>query len=69
NGFWPSRLVGLREAWESKSVNDLRDSYGQEWTYEQRHNLDLAAQTAYFIGVVILQFANLYGNKTTRRSV
>ncbi|CAF1372715.1 unnamed protein product [Adineta ricciae] len=69
NGFWPSRLIGLREAWESTSVNDLRDSYGQEWTYEQRHNLDLAAQTAYFIGVVILQFANLYGNKTTRRSV
>lgn len=69
NGFWPSRLVGLREAWESTSVNDLLDSYGQEWTYEQRHNLDLAAQTAYFIGVVIAQFANLYGNKTTRRSV
>ncbi|CAF3630211.1 unnamed protein product [Rotaria sordida] len=69
NGFWPSRLIGLREAWESTSVNDVRDSYGQEWTYEQRHNLDLAAQTAYFIGVVISQFANLYGNKTTRRSV
>ncbi|UJR37528.1 hypothetical protein I4U23_030230 [Adineta vaga] len=61
NGFWPSRLLGLRKAWESSSINDLRDSYGQEWTYEQRHNLDLAAQTAYFVGVVILQFANLYG--------
>jgi magnesium-transporting ATPase (P-type) len=34
-----------------------------------RHSLDLAAQTAYFIGVVIAQFANLYGNKTSRRSV
>ncbi|CAF0832605.1 unnamed protein product [Adineta steineri] len=69
NGFWPSRLLGLREAWEAKSLNDVMDSYGQEWTYEQRHNLDLAAQTAYFIGVVITQFANLYGNKTVRRSV
>ena len=89
NGFWPSRLVGLREAWESSSVNDLRDSYGQEWTFEQRyrfaiwviqcahigcfsllrHNLDLAAQTAYFIAIVITQIGNLYGNKTTRRSV
>ena len=38
NGFWPSRLLGLRRAWESSSVNDLRDSYGQEWTYEQRYN-------------------------------
>ncbi len=34
-----------------------------------RHNLDLASQTAYFIGIVITQIANLYGNKTTRRSV
>ncbi len=37
--------------------------------YLIRHNLDLAGQTAYFIGVVILQFANLYGHKTSRRSV
>lgn len=34
-----------------------------------RHNLDLAAQTAYFIAIVITQIGNLYGNKTTRRSV
>ncbi|UJR37527.1 hypothetical protein I4U23_030229 [Adineta vaga] len=65
NGFWPSRLLGLRKAWESSSINDLRDSYGQEWTYKQRHSLDLAAQTAYFVGVVILQFANLYAPITT----
>ena len=31
NGFWPSRLLGLRKEWDSKSVNDLEDSYGQEW--------------------------------------
>jgi sodium/potassium-transporting ATPase subunit alpha len=31
NGFWPSRLLGIRKAWDSKSVNDLEDSYGQEW--------------------------------------
>jgi hypothetical protein len=31
NGFWPSRLIGLRKSWESKTVNDLEDSYGQEW--------------------------------------
>jgi sodium/potassium-transporting ATPase subunit alpha len=29
NGFWPSRLLGLRKSWDSKSVNDLEDSYGQ----------------------------------------
>ena len=31
NGFWPSRLLGLRKSWEAKTVNDLEDSYGQEW--------------------------------------
>ena len=33
NGFWPSKLFGLRRAWDAKAVNDLEDSYGQEWTY------------------------------------
>ena len=31
NGFLPSRLIGLRKSWDSKLVNDLEDSYGQEW--------------------------------------
>lgn len=31
NGFWPVRLVGIRKQWDSKGVNDLEDSYGQEW--------------------------------------
>lgn len=31
NGFWPARLFGLRKQWDSKSVTDLPDSYGQEW--------------------------------------
>ncbi|RTG89249.1 sodium/potassium-transporting ATPase subunit alpha [Schistosoma bovis] len=31
NGFWPSRLLGIRREWDSKAINDLADSYGQEW--------------------------------------
>lgn len=31
NGFYPRRLLGLREEWDSKAVNSLEDSYGQEW--------------------------------------
>merc|ERR1711990_198886 len=34
NGFMPSRLVGLRRYWDSKAINDLADSYGQEWGYD-----------------------------------
>ena len=31
SGFFPQRLFFLREQWEAKGVNDLEDSYGQEW--------------------------------------
>lgn len=30
-GFAPSFLLNLREAWERNYVNDLEDSYGQQW--------------------------------------
>lgn len=30
-GFWPHYLLNLREKWESPAINDLPDSYGQEW--------------------------------------
>lgn len=33
NGFWPYRLTGIRKNWESRSLNDLEDSYGQEWVF------------------------------------
>lgn len=31
NGFLPLYLFGIRKQWDSKAINDLRDSYGQEW--------------------------------------
>ena len=34
NGFWYNRLLGLRMEWDSRGVNDLEDSYGQEWVRE-----------------------------------
>jgi len=31
NGFLPSTLVGIRVNWDNKYINDLEDSYGQQW--------------------------------------
>ncbi len=31
NGFLPSDLLGIRVLWDDKYVNDLEDSYGQQW--------------------------------------
>jgi len=35
NGFLPNHLFGIRKMWDSKAVNDLTDSYGQEWVGTQ----------------------------------
>lgn len=34
NGFRPDLLFGIRKNWDSRAVNDLQDSYGQEWVIE-----------------------------------
>ncbi|CAH1797437.1 unnamed protein product [Owenia fusiformis] len=69
NGFWPVRLLGIRKEWDSKGINDLEDSYGQEWTYAQRKILEYTCHTAYFTSIVIVQWADLVICKTRRNSV
>ncbi|CAF1454971.1 unnamed protein product [Rotaria sordida] len=69
NGFLPSRLLGLRKSWESIEINDLEDSYGQEWTYEQRKQLEYTCHTAFFVTIVICQWAVLIVCKTRRNSI
>jgi sodium/potassium-transporting ATPase subunit alpha len=34
HGFFPSRLIFIRRSWESIFINDLEDSYGQEWVFK-----------------------------------
>ena len=58
NGFWPSRLLNLRAVWESRAINDLRDSYDQEWTYEDRKKLEYACHAGFFWSVVVVQVWN-----------
>ncbi|GIY16383.1 hypothetical protein CEXT_602781 [Caerostris extrusa] len=69
NGFMPSTLLGLRSRWDSKSVNDLQDSFGQEWTYFNRKTLEYTCHTAFFVSIVIVQWADLIICKTRRNSV
>lgn len=69
NGFWPKYLFGLRRRWDSRAVNDLEDSYGQEWTYERRKILEYTCHTAFFISIVIVQWTDLIICKTRRLSL
>lgn len=68
-GFWPSRLLGIRALWDSKVVNDLVDSYGQEWTYYQRKSLEYTCHTAFFVAIVVVQWADLIICKTRMSSL
>jgi len=69
NGFKPDRLLGLRRAWDSKAINDLQDSYGQEWTYKDRKILEYTCHTAFFVSIVVVQWADLIICKTRKLSV
>merc|ERR1711963_1275999 len=69
NGFLPGYLFGLRRDWDSRAVNDLEDSYGQEWTYADRKILEYTCHTAFFVSIVIVQWADLIICKTRKLSV
>jgi len=69
SGFHPGRLVGLRTAWESKAINDLRDTYGQEWTYDDRKQLEYMAQAGFLFTIVIIQWACVIQARSRRLSI
>lgn len=69
NGFWLSDLLGIRQIWESKAINDYTDSYGQEWTYRERKKLEFTCQTAFFITIVVVQWSELVACKTRTNSI
>jgi len=69
NGFLTPDILGIRKGWDSKAVNDLKDSYGQEWTYEARKKLEYTCHTAFFVAIVIVQWADVIICKTRRLSL
>ncbi|XP_072296695.1 sodium/potassium-transporting ATPase subunit alpha-2 isoform X1 [Eucyclogobius newberryi] len=69
NGFCPASLVGIRIQWDDREVNDLEDTYGQQWTYEQRKIVEFTCHTAFFTSIVIVQWADVIICKTRRNSL
>ncbi|KAH0623291.1 hypothetical protein JD844_031445 [Phrynosoma platyrhinos] len=68
-GWLPHSLLNIRVDWENQSLDDLPDSYGQEWTFEQRRNLQYHGYTAFFVSITIQQVADLIIRKTRRNSI
>ncbi|AWP03656.1 Na+/K+ ATPase alpha subunit isoform 2 [Scophthalmus maximus] len=69
NGFIPKTLVGIRVNWDDRDVNDLEDTYGQQWTYEQRKIIEFTCHTSFFASIVVVQWADLIICKTRRNSL
>ncbi|XP_018613666.1 sodium/potassium-transporting ATPase subunit alpha-2 isoform X1 [Scleropages formosus] len=69
NGFLPQRLLGIRLDWDDRNNNEVEDSYGQEWTYEQRKIVEFTCHTSFFVSIVVVQWADLIICKTRRNSV
>ncbi|XP_038065477.1 sodium/potassium-transporting ATPase subunit alpha-3-like [Patiria miniata] len=69
NGFLPYTLFNLRRDWDNRGVNNVEDSYGQEWSYRQRKVLEYTCHTAFFTSIVVVQWADLIICKTRRNSL
>ncbi|KAM9459011.1 sodium/potassium-transporting ATPase subunit alpha-2 isoform 1-T1 [Salvelinus alpinus] len=69
NGFWPETLLGIRLKWDDRANNEVEDSYGQQWTYEQRKIIEFTCHTSFFVSIVVVQWADVIICKTRRNSV
>ena len=67
--FLPNKLFDLRKTWDSVSINDLQDSYGQEWTYQDRKILENTCHTAFFVTIVMVQLVDALICKTRKLSI
>ncbi|XP_073458233.1 potassium-transporting ATPase alpha chain 2-like [Aquarana catesbeiana] len=68
-GFLPAFTINLRVTWEDKTINDLVDSYGQEWTFRQRLLLEWYLYTGFFISIVVCQMMNTLIRKTRKNTL
>jgi len=69
NGFRPSRLIGLRKDWDNINHQAVEDSYGQQWSYVDRKILEYTCHSAFFVSIVIVQWADVIICKTRKLSV
>ncbi|KAL5500324.1 hypothetical protein EMCRGX_G011868 [Ephydatia muelleri] len=68
SGFLPSTLIGLRTSWDNPAVM-VQDSYGQDWGYNERKQVEYTCYTIFFASIVTTQWANLIISKTRVNSV
>ena len=68
-GWLPNRLLNIKNEWDDMYVNNLEDSWGQEWTFGQRKLLEKTCHGAYFLAIVQVQWADIIISKTRVLSI
>ncbi|CAG2180835.1 unnamed protein product, partial [Oppiella nova] len=69
HGWKPWDLFQLRVSWDDVNINDLQDSFGNPWTYEDRQLVQRIAQSSYFCCIVVCQWMDVIVSKTRRVSI
>lgn len=69
NGFRPSTLIGIRKDWDDIDNHAVVDSYDQQWSYMDRKILEYTCHSAFFVSIVIVQWADVIICKTRKLSV
>jgi len=59
HGWYPARLLAIRQHWDDMENDALTDSFGQEWSYPQRKILEATSQTAFFLAIVQVPYTPL----------
>ncbi|MCP9263813.1 Sodium/potassium-transporting ATPase subunit alpha [Dirofilaria immitis] len=70
NGFHINRLLWIRDEWDDPLVDDLEDSYGQQWVLRMmRGKIWNIVVMEHFYAIVVVQWADLLISKTRYNSI
>ncbi|XP_032306772.1 sodium/potassium-transporting ATPase subunit alpha [Drosophila ananassae] len=69
HGFLPKTLYGLNYKWYDPNVDDIIDTYGQEWNHATRMQLDNKVGSLVLMCLITMQAVNLMLSKTARANV
>ena len=64
NGFLPGRLLYLRSEWDNPNINDLQDSYGQQWVGVAFGGHGLWVGMVCWVGVVCAVISSEWNEKS-----
>ncbi|EYC18506.1 hypothetical protein Y032_0027g1554 [Ancylostoma ceylanicum] len=69
HGWLPLDLIQKRELWDCETLNDLEDSFGQQWSFAARKGLEASCHSGYFFAVVVIQWSDALISKTRKNSI